>query len=71
MSLSRTETEPTEDLALWTLIRNSTEALSFNNYMDFLDQLFCATTGDAALFPRRNNARTRASSSFTLKGLTM
>src|SRR5450830_466308 len=48
VSLSRTETEPTEDLALWTLIRNSTEALSFNNYMDFLDQLFCVTTGDAA-----------------------
>ncbi|TWI69352.1 hypothetical protein IP91_00420 [Pseudoduganella lurida] len=42
VSLSRSETEATPDLALWTLIRNSTEALSFNNYMDFLDQLFCA-----------------------------
>jgi hypothetical protein len=29
VSLTRTETEPTEDLPLWTLIRNSTEAMSF------------------------------------------
>ncbi|WP_228893091.1 8-amino-7-oxononanoate synthase [Pseudoduganella aquatica] len=41
VSLTRTETEPTEDLPLWTLIRNSTEALSFTNYLAFLDQLFC------------------------------
>ncbi|NYE60371.1 hypothetical protein FHW58_001523 [Duganella sp. 1224] len=39
---SRTETESTPDLSLWTLIRNSTEALSFNNYAAFLGQLFCA-----------------------------
>ncbi|GAB2843429.1 hypothetical protein GCM10027277_08640 [Pseudoduganella ginsengisoli] len=41
VSLSRSETEPTEDLPLWTLIRNSTEALGFNNYLKFIDQLFC------------------------------
>lgn len=41
VSLTRSETEPTEDLPLWTLIRNSTEALGFNNYLKFLDQLFC------------------------------
>jgi hypothetical protein len=51
VSLSRTETEPTEDLSLWTLIRNSTEALSFNNYLDFLDQLFCTPSGDSAATP--------------------
>ena len=39
VALSRTETEATPDLALWTLIRNSTEALSFNHYRDFLDEL--------------------------------
>lgn len=38
---SRTETETTPDLALWTLIRNSTDALSFNNYAAFMSQLFC------------------------------
>ncbi len=51
VSLSRTETEATPDLALWTLIRNSTEALGFNNYMDFLDQLFCVPPADAAGAP--------------------
>ncbi|HZX28000.1 MAG TPA: hypothetical protein VFF16_13080, partial [Telluria sp.] len=41
VTMSRTETEPTEDLSLWTLIRNSTEALSFTNYLSFMDTLFC------------------------------
>jgi hypothetical protein len=51
VSLSRTETEATPDLALWTLIRNSTEALSFNNYMEFLDQLFCQPAGENGVVP--------------------
>lgn len=41
VSLSRTETEPTEDLPLWTLIRNSTDAMAFTNYQLFMDKLFC------------------------------
>jgi hypothetical protein len=45
VSLSRTETEPTEDLSLWTLIRNSTDAMSFTNYLDFIDGLFCGEMG--------------------------
>lgn len=45
VSLTRSETEPTEDLPLWTLIRNSTEAMSFTNYLHFMDHLFC---GEAA-----------------------
>ncbi|MES2128213.1 MAG: hypothetical protein V4463_13155 [Pseudomonadota bacterium] len=45
VSMTRTETEPTEDLPLWTLIRNSTEAMSFTNYLNFMDSLFC---GDGA-----------------------
>ncbi|WP_256080947.1 hypothetical protein [Massilia sp. YIM B04103] len=61
VSLTRTETEPTEDLPLWTLIRNSTEALSFNNYLQFIDQLFCGGGGDLteferARFPNKNKA---------------
>lgn len=40
-SMTRTETEPTDDLPLWVMIRNSTEALSFNNYLNFMDLLFC------------------------------
>ena len=42
ISLSRTETEATADLPLWVAIRNGTEALSFNNYLHFIDLLFCA-----------------------------
>lgn len=40
-TMSRTETEPTDDLPLWVAIRNSTEALSFNNYLRFMDWMFC------------------------------
>ena len=41
ISLSRTETEATKDLPLWVAIRHGTEALSFNNYLHFIDLLFC------------------------------
>lgn len=47
VTMSRTETEPTEDLSLWTLIRNSTEALSFTNYLSFMDTLFCPDNASA------------------------
>jgi hypothetical protein len=40
VSLTRTETESTEDLALWTAIRSGTDALSFNNYLHFMELLF-------------------------------
>lgn len=40
VALTRTETEPTEDLPLWLGIRNGTEALSFNRYLRFMDVLF-------------------------------
>jgi hypothetical protein len=33
--------EPTPDQALWTIIRLSTEALSYENYEDYLDRVFC------------------------------
>jgi hypothetical protein len=41
VSLTRTETSFTEDTAFWTGIRNSTDALSFNNYLRFMDWIFC------------------------------
>ncbi|MDC8756600.1 carboxypeptidase-like regulatory domain-containing protein [Janthinobacterium fluminis] len=50
VSLTRTETEPTEDLPLWTLIRNSTEAMSFTNYLHFMDSLFCTDTANVRGF---------------------
>ncbi|MDM0112024.1 hypothetical protein QTI66_07680 [Variovorax sp. J22R133] len=42
VSLTRTETENTPDLPLWVAIRSGTEALSFNNYLHYMDLLFCA-----------------------------
>ncbi len=50
VSLTRSETEPTDDLPLWTLIRNSTEAMSFTNYLQFIDSLFCANPSNLAGF---------------------
>jgi len=41
VTMRRTAPELTDDLALWVVIRNSTNALSFNNYASFLDHLFC------------------------------
>lgn len=54
VSMTRTETEPTEDLSLWSVIRNSTEALSFNNYLRFMDELFC-TDKSSPMFPNATN----------------
>lgn len=44
VSLSRTATEETLDLAFWQAILNSTEALSFNNYLRYMNMLFCGET---------------------------
>jgi len=41
VSLTRTETESTPDLPLWVAIRSGTDALSFNNYLHYMDLLFC------------------------------
>lgn len=48
-TLSRTATEPTDDVALWVAIRNSTEALSFNNYLRFMDWIFCGKDDRSSL----------------------
>lgn len=44
VTMRRTAPELTDDLALWVVIRNSNNALSFNNYATFMDQLFCGRT---------------------------
>ncbi|MEF8731710.1 MAG: 8-amino-7-oxononanoate synthase [Candidatus Accumulibacter meliphilus] len=42
VALARSETAPTPDLRLWGAIRASTEALSFDKYLRFMDLLFCS-----------------------------
>lgn len=46
VSMTRTETEASTDVPLWTAIRNGTEALSFNNYLRFIELLFCTEDGE-------------------------
>lgn len=41
VALQRTATAVTGDLALWQAILNSTDKLSFNNYLRFMNLLFC------------------------------
>lgn len=41
VSLRRTATNITDDLALWLVIRESTNALSFDNYRRFVDFVLC------------------------------
>ena len=40
-TLTRTATSLTKDMALWMAIINSTEELSFNSYLRFMDWIFC------------------------------
>jgi len=39
--MRRTAAEPTEDLALWVVIRRSAEAISFEKYSQSMDMLLC------------------------------
>jgi hypothetical protein len=41
VALQRSATEFTEDLALWTAIRNRTDAIGFNRYNQFIERLLC------------------------------
>ena len=49
---------PTPDQALWSAIRNRTDAISFNRYADFINRVLCAKTdeGIAALHRGSNTA---------------
>src|SRR5882724_11055964 len=41
VTMHRTATAPTDDLAFWQGILNSTDRLSFNTYLRFMNMLFC------------------------------
>ena len=50
VSLKRSASFETDDLALWALIRRAHNAISFDRYMDFMDWIFCGDPrNDAAL----------------------
>ena len=48
VALSRTETAPTSDLKLWGAIKQSSDALSFTQYDNFMELLFCGEEGNGA-----------------------
>jgi hypothetical protein len=44
VSLTRSEVVPTDDRALWSAIRNRTEAIGSDRYSEFIDRLLCEGT---------------------------
>jgi hypothetical protein len=56
VTLQRTDIRPTEDLALWVVIKKTTEALGFNNYRRFMDILLCGAPRPTTNSPDFNNA---------------
>jgi len=40
--MRRAEVDPTLDQALWVVIRNSAEALSYDNYAAFIEPIMCS-----------------------------
>lgn len=50
VALMRSAAPPTDDQALWTAIRNRTEAISFGRYAAFIHRVLCSdTANDAAV----------------------
>jgi len=49
VSMRRAESPPTTDQALWSAIRNSANALSFNTYARFMDIVMCGGRDDLGL----------------------
>jgi hypothetical protein len=43
VTMNRADVPPTPDQALWVVIRNSAEALSFENYANFIEPIMCGS----------------------------
>ncbi len=41
VTMRRAEVDPTRDQALWVVIRNSADAMSFDNYAAFIEPIMC------------------------------
>ncbi len=62
VAMSRTATAPTADVSFWQGILNSTEQMSFNNYLRFMNLLFCGESdlSDVPGFERQRFEQKRA-----------
>ena len=49
VTMKRTAVFPTADQALWAMIRNTTRALSFENYSRFMEHVLCGEAGEGGL----------------------
>jgi hypothetical protein len=54
ISLERSADYTTTDLALWAVIRKCSEAMSFSNYLRFIDLVLCGGTADEKLNLSKN-----------------
>ena len=57
VTMRRAEVDPTPDQALWVVIRNSAEALGFDNYANFIEPIMCGQQGPVrgrSLFAQTN-----------------
>src|SRR5215468_5694035 len=57
VDLQRPDLPDTPDLALWEVIKLGTEAISFDNYMAWMDYLFCGGELPASFYPGRDRAQ--------------
>ena len=55
VTMQRAAITPTATQALWTMIRQSTNALSFQNYEAFMEQVLCGDTTGSGSFPPPEN----------------
>jgi hypothetical protein len=51
VALRRTATAPTADTSHWQAILNMTDAMSFNQYFDFMEMMFCGESNLSGLAP--------------------
>ncbi len=52
VTMRRTANVPTEDLPLWVVIRKASEAISFENYLKYMDLVLCGIDPDTKNFDR-------------------
>ena len=53
VTMNRAAVPPTPDQALWVVIRNSAEALSFENYAEFIEPIMCGPKSASAQLTKR------------------
>jgi hypothetical protein len=61
VSLQRTTIQRTDDLGLWVVIRRSTQAIGFNNYLRFMDLVLCGIDSQNLTDEEFNSIDTRYS----------